>query len=90
MSRLTEEDCQRYQDAITVFCHLVMVSDFDLVQRYLDQTRNLADGTMDVILPHFMSIGDMHKGQRNMQFLREMGKHLLAVRETVESQRQAA
>jgi len=41
--------------------------------------RGQVDGTMDVILPHFMSITDMRKAQHNMQFLRSMGEHILAV-----------
>jgi hypothetical protein len=60
-----------------------------MIQRYLDQTRGQVDGTMDVILPHFMNITDMHKAQHNMRFPRSMGEHILAVqklaREFVES-----
>lgn len=80
---LTKEECQGYQQAVTAFCQLVMVSDFDLIERYIEQTRLQVDGTMDVILPHFMSMRDMETGKGNVRFLREIGQHLLAIRKTV-------
>lgn len=76
---LTKEEILDYQEQATLFARLVNTWDGNLIQRYLDQTRGQVDGTMDVILPHFMSITDMRKAQHNMRFLRIMGEHILAV-----------
>jgi tetrahydromethanopterin S-methyltransferase subunit A len=76
---LTKEQVLDYQEQATLFARLINTWDADLIRLYLEQTRHQVDGTMDVILPHFMSITDMHKAQHNMRFLRSMGEHILAV-----------
>ena len=76
---LTKEEILHYEEQATLFARLINTWDGDVIQRYLDQTRGQVDGTMDVILPHFMSITDMRKAQKNMRFLRSMGEHILAV-----------
>ena len=68
-----------YQEQATLFARLINTWDGDMIRRYLTQTRGQVDGTMDVILPHFMSITDVHKAQHNLRFLRSMGEHILAV-----------
>lgn len=76
---LTKEEVLGYQEQVTLFARLINTWDGDLIKRYLEQTRAQVDGTMDVILPQFMSITDMRKAQHNMRFLRSMGEHILAV-----------
>ncbi len=76
---LTKEQIQDYQNQATLFIQLINTWDGDVVRQYLEQTRGQVDGTMDVILPHFMSMQDMYKGQRNLRFLRSVGEHILAI-----------
>jgi len=57
-----------------------------LLERYLEQSRPQWNGTLDVILPHFMSIRDMRKAQGNLRYLCSMGQKLLEMRDLVKEQ----
>jgi hypothetical protein len=76
---LTREEVLDYQEQATLFAPLINTWDGEMIRRYLDQTRGQVDGTMDVILPHYMSITEMRKAQHNMRFLRSMAEYILAV-----------
>ena len=83
MIALTEEECAHYQAQIRLFAQLIMTWDKAFITRYLKETQPLADGTLDVVIPHFMSLLDMREGQNNLKFLRAMGGHVLAVQDTI-------
>lgn len=76
----TQEEIADYQQMVSLVCAFCLGQEQELIERYLDQTRGQADGTMDAILPHFMNLHDMKRGKRKLNFLREVGKKILEVK----------
>ena len=84
---LTHQEVDLVQQRLSLFAQFCFDPDFAaLLERYIEQSRPQANGTLDVILPHFMSIRDMRKAQVNLTYLINVGEKLLQVRGLVESQ----
>lgn len=86
MSGVTKEEILLCQETATQFSQLAMLTDPDVLNRYIKQIRPQIDGTMDAILPHFMSISDMRKAQGNGQFIVDVLEHILAIQKLVQAQ----
>ena len=64
----------------------------DELRRFIDVARPHANGTLDAILPHFMSIRDMRSSQENLTRAIKTSEYLLALAEllAVEPESEAA
>lgn len=56
------------------------VEDWD---EFIKQAKVHYDGTLDPIHVHFMSISDMRQGQKNLKFMADMGKLLVAMNKLI-------
>ena len=84
---LTPREVEIVQQRLTLLATFCLDDEFmQLLERYLEQSRPQWNGTIDVILPHFMSIRDMRKAQDNLRYLCSMGQKLLEMRELVKEQ----
>ena len=51
----------------------------DELRQFIAKARPYANGTLDAILPHFMSISDMTASQQNLTKAIKVAEHLLAL-----------
>ncbi len=84
---LDKDDIEAIQERLSFFAVFCLDDEFaGQLERYIEQSRPQHNGTLDVILPHFMSISDMRKGQVNLRYLCEVAQKLLDVRRLAKEQ----
>jgi len=84
-ARLDKHDIDAVQERLSLLASFCFDADFaQLLERYVEQSRLEANGTLDVILPHFMSIRDMRKAQVNLRYLINVAEKILQIRALVE------
>jgi hypothetical protein len=88
-NKVNEEEVEYCMSTSQNFAMLASLVDVEVIQRYIDQIRPQMDGTLDAILPHFMSIQDMQKAQRNSKFIVSVLKKILEVKQLTEEFNQA-
>jgi hypothetical protein len=88
-SKVNQEEVEYCMSTSQNFAMLASLVDVETIQRYIDQIRPQMDGTLDAILPHFMSIQDMLKAQRNSKFIVSVLKKILEVKQLTEEFNQA-
>ena len=60
---------------------ILMFVDPEELKSFEDKSRTYANGTMDVILPHFMSLQDMEKSQKNLNHAIEISQTMRKLKE---------
>jgi hypothetical protein len=88
-NKVNEEEVEYCMSTSQNFAMLASLVDVETIQRYIDQITPQMDGTLDAILPHFMSIQDMSKAQRNSKFIVSVLKKILEVKQLTEEFNQA-
>jgi hypothetical protein len=80
-TKLGKHDVEAVQERISFFAAFCSDDVFaEQLERYIEQSRPQYNGTLDAILPHFMSITDMRKAQANLRYLCGVARHILDVR----------
>lgn len=86
MSNVSQEEVLLCQHTATQFAQLAVFTNCETINRYISAVRREIDGTMDAILPHFMSIKEMREAQGNAQFIVDVLEHVLAIQKLAEAQ----
>ena len=53
----------------------------ELMRRFVVQGKPQWDGTLDAVLPHFLSLNEMDVGQTNLKLICKIAEHLIAISE---------
>jgi hypothetical protein len=86
-STLDRDDIEAIQERLSFFAAFCLDDEFaGLLDRYIEQSRLQHDGTLDAILPHFMSITDMRKAQINLRYLCDVAQKILDIRKLAKDQ----
>jgi hypothetical protein len=83
---LSSEDVDLVQERLSLllasFC---FDRDFaQLLERYIEQSQPQANGSLDAVLPHFMSLRDMREAQVNLRYFISVAEKVLEVRALIQ------
>jgi hypothetical protein len=83
-SKVSEEEIEYCMFTSQNFAMLASLVDVEVIERYINQITPQMDGTLDAILPHFMSIQDIRKGQHNSKFIVSVLRKILEIKKLTE------